>query len=179
MISFTPFPALATERLALRQLEFKDDQEIFFLRSDEKVNKYLVAPIAQSIEEAREFINKINTAIANNECPYWAITLKTDNRLIGTICLWNISATENKAEVGYVLHPRWEGKGLMHEALGKVMEYGFDVMKLKAIEAVLVPANKRSIALLERNGFVYEGKLEDEVVYRLINPLSKLQPENS
>jgi [ribosomal protein S5]-alanine N-acetyltransferase len=175
MISFAPFPTLPTERLILRQLAFQDEQEIFFLRSDKRVNKYLVAPIAQNVEEAWEFITKINTGIVNNEWIYWGITLKNDNKLIGTICFWNISIEENKAEIGYVLHPGCQGKGLMQEAIYKVIEYGFEVMKLQSMEAVLHPDNERSIVLLKRNGFVYKGELDNDVVYKLINSTGKQQ----
>ena len=126
MATSTTFPILTTERLILRQLEIQDEQEIFFLRSDERVNKWLVAPIAQNVDEARIFINKINCGINNNEWAYWAITLKNNNKLIGTICFWNISIEENKAEIGYVLHPHFQGKGIMQEAIHKVIEYGFE-----------------------------------------------------
>lgn len=171
MISFTPFPILATERLILRQLEIQDEHEIFFLRSDERVNKYLVAPKPRTVEEAREFINKINTGIINNEWAYWGITLKDENKLIGTICFWHISIEENKAEIGYVLHPDLQGKGIMQEAFVKVIGYGFEKMKLGSAEAVLNPDNSRSIALLKRNGFIYQRKEEDgAVVYVLANP---------
>jgi len=176
MVSFTPFPTLATERLILRQLEMQDDHEIFFLRSDERVNEYLVAPIAQNVEEARDFISKINTGIANNESPYWGITLKNENKLIGTICFWNISIEENKAEIGYTLHPELQGRGIMQEAISAVIKYGFEKMKLDLIEAVLHPGNTKSVTLLKRNAFFYEGKSDDAVVYKLINPISKLQP---
>lgn len=175
MTSFTPFPCLATERLCLRQLKIEDDNEIFFFRSDERVNKYLVAPIAQSIEDAREFIHKIDAVVSNNESIYWGIAPKNDHRLIGTICLWNISLEENTAEIGYVLHPDCQGQGLMQEAIHKVTEYGFEVMKLRAIEAVLDPANERSISSLKRIGFFYQGKLDDAVTYKLLNPIDKLQ----
>jgi len=57
---FTSFPALATELPGLRQLEFEYEQEIFFLRSEERVNKYLVAPIAQSLEEVKGSIQQEN-----------------------------------------------------------------------------------------------------------------------
>ena len=38
---FTPFPVLKTQRLTLRQLINDDDKEIYALRSDDHVNKYL------------------------------------------------------------------------------------------------------------------------------------------
>lgn len=171
MTIITTFPILTTERLILRQLDVLDEQEIFFLRSDERVNKYLVAQIAQSVEEARAFINKINAGIINNEWGYWGITFKNDNKLIGTICFWNFSKEENKAEIGYVLHPDLQGKGIMQEAIQKVIDYGFEKMKLRSIEAVLNPDNARSISLLKRNGFIFQKKEEDgAVVYVLVNP---------
>jgi ribosomal-protein-alanine N-acetyltransferase len=58
--TFTPFPTLTTERLTLRQLEINDEQEIFTLRSDSEINKYLDRQISNPIDDARNFINKVN-----------------------------------------------------------------------------------------------------------------------
>jgi len=171
--NFTPFPELSTERLILRQLSMQDDKEIFFLRSDERVLKYLVITKAGSIEEARAFIHKINNGIAANEWAYWGICLRNETKLTGTICFWNISKEENKAEIGYVLHPDYQGRGLMQEAFTKALEYSFEEMKLRSVEAVLHPENIRSINLLQRNGFIYQKKKEEAVVYVLANPATK------
>ena len=59
-INFTPFPNLTTERLILRQVEIEDENEIFLLRSDSKVNKYLDRSIAKTIDDTWQFINKTN-----------------------------------------------------------------------------------------------------------------------
>ena len=40
-LNFTPFPVLSTERLQLREITADDANEIFFLRSDKEVLKYL------------------------------------------------------------------------------------------------------------------------------------------
>ena len=89
-LNCTPFPHITTERLMLRQLTADDAVDIAILRSDEIVNKYLDRKATTGIDEANRFINKINTGINNNECFYWAIALKNNNSLIGTICYWNI-----------------------------------------------------------------------------------------
>lgn len=168
MSNFTQFPVLTTERLILRQLALKDADDIFFLRSDDTVNKYLLTPRAKSIADAIAFINKINKGIANNDpVYYWAITLKNDHKLIGTICFWNIVQEESKAEIGYVLHPAHQGKGIMQEAVTKVIEYGFDVMNLSFIKAVFHQENNKSRMLLERNAFVHEKNEGNEAVYLL------------
>ena len=172
-LNFTPFPNLITDRLVLRQLSVNDENEIFKLRSDESVNKYLSRSKANSVEEARAFINKINTSIHNNESLYWGITLKESSALVGTICLWNISKENETAEIGYELIPDSQGKGIMQEALLKVIEFGFENMKLKTIEAHTHPDNDSSTKLLEKNNFKKIGE-EDygdgskEIVYALI-----------
>ncbi|WP_276504195.1 GNAT family N-acetyltransferase [Terrimonas pollutisoli] len=167
--NFNPFPVLETERLSLRHLRSDDDNEIFFLRSDERVLKYLVAPKANNIEDARAFIRKI----IDNDCVYWGICLKDQPQLIGTICFWNIAKGNKKAEIGYVMHPDFQGKGLMWGAISKVILYGFEQMKLHIIEAILDPENSRSVKLLEKNNFVYDRLEEKAAVYVLKNPLPK------
>ena len=159
--------SVTTDRLILRQLKMDDDNEIFFLRSDERILKYLDIPAAVTIEDARKFIEKINYGINNNECTYWGIALKDQNKLIGTICIWNISMDRTTADIGYVLHPDFQGKGLMQEAIAKIIDYGFEIMKLKSIDADVDPYNSKSIQLLERNGFVLTKQFEKTVIYSL------------
>ena len=111
--------------------------------------------------------------MANSECFYWAINLKNSSKLIGTICIWNIEPEKNKAEIGYVLHPGEQGKGFMQEAVAAVIQYGFQQIKLQCLDAELHPDNKRSILLLERNGFTFAAESEDSVVYRRYNDMNK------
>jgi ribosomal-protein-alanine N-acetyltransferase len=152
-LSFTPFPNLTTERLLLRQLTLQDDQEIFLLRSDDSVNEFLDRPKATSIEDAQKFIEKINNNISNDVAIFWAITLKNDSKLMGTIMFWNISVEDHKAEIGYELLPAYQGKGYMQEALSRVLDFGFSTLKLHIIEAWLVAENLKSIKLLEKYHF--------------------------
>ena len=153
-INLTPFPKLVTDRLVLRELRMEDAEEIYLLRSDESVNALIDRATATSIEDAYSFINKILSAQNNNESIMWVIALKDDPKLIGTICCWNIVKEKDEAEVGYELLPPYHGKGIMHEALKKVIAYGFDILKLKKIVAEPKNINLNSIKLLEKCGFV-------------------------
>lgn len=170
--NFLPFPKSKTERLELRALRDEDENEIFFFRSDPAILEFLDMPPAISIEEARAFIKKIEKAVIAGESIYWGIQLKNKPKLIGTICLWNISTENYSAEVGYVLHPDYQGMGYMQEALNCVLEYGFKIMSLKSIEAELSPNNLRSARILERNNFIKINTLQniETVVYTLNNP---------
>ena len=166
-LNFTPFPSLTTQRLRLRRMELQDEQEVYALRSDERVNLHLDRQPAASIQDARAFIEKINAAIDRNEAAYWAICLKENPRLIGTICYFNFSDATESAELGYELHPFYQHKGIMHEALSVIIPFAFHEVKLKRIIACPTPANVASIRLLERNGFLLEEDViepKDEVV---------------
>jgi ribosomal-protein-alanine N-acetyltransferase len=178
-VNFTPFPTLATDRLVLREIEKEDANEIFILRSDERVNEFVVRPKANSVEDANEFINKIQSGITKNELVMWAITLKNEPKLIGTIVYWNFNKENYKAEIGYELLPAFHGMGIMQEALLKVIEFGFKKMKLKTIEAYIHPNNYKSIKLSVKNNFVIvppvksDAGIKEEgveyLVYSLIN----------
>src|SRR6188508_168382 len=91
VLNFSPFSELKTQRLLLRKLEGTDANEIFFLRSNEKVLRYLGKEPAKTIAEAEEFISKINKAVDENDSVLWGITFLNDpSTIIGTICLWNL-----------------------------------------------------------------------------------------
>jgi len=61
------------------------------------------------------------------------------------------------AYLGYHLFGGFTGHGYMTEAVGLVLGYAFDNLKLHRIEANVQPHNRPSIAVLRRNGFAKEG----------------------
>ncbi|SJZ31938.1 GNAT family N-acetyltransferase [Sediminibacterium ginsengisoli] len=140
------FPILITERLTLRQLSIHDDQRIFTLRSDVNVNKYLDRPISNTIDDARDFITKI----IKSSALYWVITLHNPNILIGTICLFGFSDENRACELGYELLPEFHRQGIMQEAVAKVIDYAFHVIKVAEIKAYLHKENISSVKLLEK-----------------------------
>ncbi len=161
-MNFSPFPVLKTNRLLLRQLKDSDCETIFYLRSNETVNEFVKRAKAESIEDALLFITKIKKAVSKNESIYWCITLKSNPYLIGTICLWNFSEDKKTAEVGYDLHPDFQQKGIMNEAIQSVLNYGFNTLKLEIIEAYTQNNNKNSIKLLEKNNFLLIKNRKDK-----------------
>ena len=76
--AFSTFPTLTTERLILRQLLESDVQEIFLLRSDITINKFLDRKRSETLEDALNFIRNVK----NEELPYWAIAQKHNGKLI-------------------------------------------------------------------------------------------------
>ena len=164
-----PFPQLKTSRLLLRRLQMPDAKEIYLLRADDRVNQYIDRPKALHMDDAFQYIEKIDNGVKAGEWVYWAIQLRGTSKLIGTICLWNFANRDGKAELGYELMPEHQGKGIMREAVQAVLQYGFSTLQLKCIEAVSRTGNLRSIKLLEEFGFVLDKtSVETEAASRLV-----------
>ncbi len=152
-INFTPFATIKTERLILRKLEKKDAAPLAILRSNESVNRYIRRPKTITEEGTAAFIASTLKKIADNVLMYWSITLKEDDSLIGTVCIWNIVEEQELAELGYELHPDFQGKGLVTEAINAVINWGFNTIGLQVIVALVKEENMQSVNVLLKNKF--------------------------
>jgi len=159
-LNFTPFPILETARLRLRQIEMDDAENIYNHRLKEKVNTHLENFQHKSIDQTKTFIKTIQTNVAANNTIYWIINEKGSDTFIGSICLWNIDKETEKGEIGYTLEPEFHGKGYMTEALEKTIEFAFNTIKLKNIEAYTSKNNIGSIKVLTKNNFTIDETQE-------------------
>ena len=130
---FQPFPQIATERLLLREITKADAADLFALRSNNDLMRYIDRPLAQTMQDALNLIEIIITALKNNDGITWAITLKNDPQLIGTIAPWRIIKEHYRAEIGYLLSDAFQRQGIMQEAITAVINYGFNIMQLHSI----------------------------------------------
>ncbi|WP_442787808.1 GNAT family N-acetyltransferase [Flavobacterium suncheonense] len=180
IFDFSDFPILETNRLLLRQIVKEDASEMFALRSNPEIMRYIPREMPKNIDDAINHIEYMQGLLDNNECINWAICLKENPKLIGNIGYFRMQPENHRAEIGYMLATQFHGKGIMQEALTRIIEYGFQNMKLHSIEAVTDPENYPSWKLLEKNGFIREGHFKqdtywqgvylDSFVYSLLNP---------
>lgn len=162
LVPFVPFPHLQTERHILRQLSSEDEADIFALRSDVSLSHALDRLPAQSLEDARRFIEEIHEKTIRRQGLMWAIVPFPGPRLAGTVYFWNFSATFDCAEIGYELLPAHQGKGILVEVLPRVLRFGFEEMGLREILAETHLQNTRSVRVLERHGFRLDGMADAE-----------------
>ncbi|WP_184549342.1 GNAT family N-acetyltransferase [Mucilaginibacter sp. FT3.2] len=168
------FPVLGTARLLLRELTPGDAAQLLTIRCNEEINRFIGRSSAHTLNDIYQFIDARRQDMLHAKSVYWAIEI--DGRLIGTICLWNIDYTTVSAEIGYELLPAYQGRGLMAEAIDKVIAYGFNNMHLNTITAWPAAENERSIKLLQRHQFKYAETIEGYLVYKLDNDVWRLTP---
>ncbi|MFT4720188.1 MAG: ribosomal-protein-alanine N-acetyltransferase [Candidatus Azotimanducaceae bacterium] len=94
-----------------------------------------------------------------------------------------VRGTFQSCHLGYALAQRWQGQGIMFEALQASLTYIFNDLHLHRVMANYLPHNQRSGDLLQRLGFKVEGRAEkllmingrweDHVLTSLINPVDR------
>lgn len=151
-----------TKRLVLRMITEHDAAAIFKIRSDQEINRFLHRIPPKDSFDGLEFILNIKKKSANNEIVFLGITYQNDPQLLGTICLWKFSNTRDRAELGYELLPAHHGNGIMSEAANFFLNYGFNELNLKTIDAFTNKDNFNSIKLLQKLKFILNENRHDE-----------------
>lgn len=80
------------------------------------------------------------------------------DRIVGMVGLNNIVwGAFCSCFLGYKLDGELTGQGYMTEAVAAVTDFAFTRLRLHRIEANVMPRNRASLRVLEKNGYINEG----------------------
>lgn len=148
-------PVLETERLILRAFTGDDLEALYFIYSDEEVNRFLPWFPLKTMAEARAFYE---TRLAPSQgCAYhYAICLKTDSYPVGYVTVQE----SDSHDLGYGLRKEFWGRGIVTEACKAVAE---QLRKdgIPYITATHDVNNPRSGAVMKRLGMIYQYSYEE------------------
>ncbi len=143
-----------------------DAESVRKIRGNDEAMRYIPRPRASTIEDALGVIEMLTTGINEGKSINWAIcNVEHPTEIFGIMGYVNFYPTEYKAEIGYMLHPDYWGKGYVNEALKVVEEYGFEQIGINVIEAKIDPRNLNSLKILLRNNYVFDKLLEKTMVF--------------
>jgi RimJ/RimL family protein N-acetyltransferase len=168
MTTSAPSP-LVSPRLTLRALRASDASELLWLYQSNRTRFSDSFPqsVASLRDEdaARIYIESKATEWEAGR-GFWYCILSRFNpaepKLIGQVQIKNVDWELSRAEIAYLLDQEFEGRGLMSEALGLVLEACFDSLGLNRVFLRTIVGNDRSSKLAERLGFIKEGTLREE-----------------
>ncbi len=144
---------IETERLILRTWKKEDAEKYFQMNQDPKVIELLRGPL--TMEQVIDFISAVNNHADKHGYALYAAELKATSELIGFIGLnyidWESHFTP-AIEIAWRLGSQYWGKGFATEGAKASLEYGFKQCTLKEIVSFTVPANTRSIRVMEKIG---------------------------
>ena len=152
-----------SERLRLRPLGGADTDAVYALLSDERVVRYMLFPLFDR-KRARAFVAKVRSRPPDGKRGQvvLAIEERVGSGVIG-LCGLVLEPEVEEAEAWYLLQPdRW-GRGLATEALGGLVDHGFNTLGVRRIRARCLPENPASSRVLEKLGFTREGHLRQNL----------------
>ena len=154
---FEGIPSFALSKCTLRKMEITDAVHLYSYYSNKNVHQYLDWNGPTSIDNAIEIINRWNQGYSEGWIIRFGIAEKESNEIIGTIFLNGFDG--KRAEIGYELSENHWNKGIMSEAIKKIIDLGFTTLGRTRIQATVCNENIASEQVLIKSGFQFEGLL--------------------
>lgn len=154
---FSKIPTIETERLTLRRLMPSDYRDMYEYASLAEVTEYLLWRPHENEDQTYRYLDGLQICYKRGEFFDWGVELKSERKLIGTCGFTELLPEHERAEIGYVLNPRYWGQGIATEAAMAVLSFGFNVLGIERAEAHYMEGNERSLAVMKKCGMSFEG----------------------
>lgn len=148
---------LETDRLVIRDLDYKDEGQLYKIVWQKDVVRFMRdwsenSPSAESFNGYIEWHQTQKDSTDMYECKRYAITLKNEDMLIGTVGI-GFEDTVREVEMAYFLDEDYQGKGYATEALIGLFDWCMTVSDLPYLILTIDCANAKSCKVAERAGF--------------------------
>lgn len=142
----------------------KTDDAWFWLQVRSQKSTQLNNPIGVlSEDKLRQQIIESNSDLSEKKSVHRYYIQLDGNDFAGVISLKDINWESGVCEIGYLISEKFQNKGVASQAISLIMQKAFAV-GLKKIKATTFVKNVASYKALEKNGFVLEGYLKNEVI---------------
>ena len=144
-------------RLRFRPVELSDAKAAHEIYSDPESMKYLPSQPHVSIEETMyEIKTRRIDPFRTRGLSCWSVTDLQNQEFLGMVNFF--SFRKKMCYLGYMFNKNFGGRGLATEALQVLIPDAFRRWDLHRIEANVNPENMASVRLLEKSGFMFEGR---------------------
>ena len=159
-------PTLTTRRLVLRRLTVEDADAMFAYLKDPRLTEFVSWEHHASIERTVLYLMTVEAAYRDAGLLEWGVTTRRGGRLVGTCGFARVDLDHARAEIGYTIGRRFQGRGYATEAAAEVMRYGFEELGLNRIEAQCAVGNVASERVLAKLGMRFEALLAQRASIR-------------
>ena len=156
-------PTLETARLILRPFRMADADDVQRLAGDWAIaDTTLNIPHPYEDGMAERWISNHRDWFESQKQVVFAITLRSDHALIGTIGL-RITSEDCRAELGYWIGKPYWGMGYCTEAAREIVAFAFSRLGLNRVCARYLLRNPASGRVMQKIGMTHEGCLRQYI----------------
>lgn len=153
---------ITTERLLLVPSKTEHASSLYTFWSEKETAGFLHMEPFSSVEEVSELLILLSEMANNYQACLYTI-INEDKEIIGSCGFDYIDLENEKAEISYELGKNFQRNGFAFEAMSALIQFGFRELKLNRMEAKVIANNKKSIQLLGKLAFNYEGTLRKSI----------------
>lgn len=138
-----------------------DLEDLYEYHSDPDTVRYINWPVRTKgqVMEALGKYSLVPDFSKDGDSALLGWELKETGKIIGQ-CSFTFESIHNQnGMVGYVMNPKFAGKGFAFEAVSALIAHVFKTFEVSRIVATIDPRNDKSIALITRLGFIHERTL--------------------
>ncbi|MPZ94737.1 MAG: GNAT family N-acetyltransferase [Propionibacteriales bacterium] len=158
---------VSTGRLLIRAYRPGDRAALLAIRSVPEVSRYLYTdPMDEStVDEALKRRMEIPAFDGDHQVLGLAGELRDTGELVADLTIFYHSHTAQQGEIGFILHPNHQGRGLAGEAAVELLRICFEDLGLHRVAGRCDGRNAASAGLMRRIGMRQEAHLrENEIV---------------
>ena len=161
------FRPIEGPRVTLDLLRPDDLEALHAIQSDPEVCRYLLYE-PRTRERVAEVLERDAgaTRLAEPDDFVQPAIRETSGRLIGTMYFKLTSLDDKTAEIGWLLDPRFQGRGYAAEASSLLLDLAFGELGLHRVYAELDPRNAASVALCLRLGMRHEAHFREHMWFK-------------
>ena len=158
-------PVLCGRTVTLRELRASDAASLFAMLSTEEVARFINPP-PSTIAGFEQFIAWTHRQRAAGAYVCFAVTLAGFDEAIGIFQVRQLGADFEVAEWGFALASAFWGTGTFVEGAGLVLDFAFDTLGVRRLEARAAILNGRGNGALLKIGAVREATLRQSFLRR-------------
>lgn len=150
---------IETERLILRPFTMEDLDDFVDFRSRPELYAYMIDFSTKTVEEHKAKLQEIVDGYGRESNPsyVWAVVLKETGKVIAKTSIEHTYPKHDRIEIGWSLHPEYQGKGYATEFGKAFLDYLFSYDCVHRIHGFIWEGNLASRKLCEKLGFQFEG----------------------
>jgi ribosomal-protein-alanine N-acetyltransferase len=151
-------PTLTGARVTLREVRQSDAASLFAALLNEEVTRF-ISPPPPTMDGLERFIAWTHRQRAAGQSVCFAIVPHGSDAAIGLFQVRLLNFRFRAAEWGFVMASEYWGDGLFGDAARLIIDFAFDVIGSRRLEARVAVKNSRGNAALRKLGAVREGLL--------------------
>jgi RimJ/RimL family protein N-acetyltransferase len=171
-------PTLRGRQVVLRELRSSDAASLFALLTTEEVARF-ISPPPTTVEGFEKFIAWTLRRRTAGAYACFAVTLRGFDTAIGIFQVRDIGSAFEMAEWGFAIGSAFWGAGVFQEGAKLVLEFAFDTIGVRRLEARAAVLNGRGNGALQKVGavqecvlrksFLKDGRYLDQVLYAILD----------